>query len=82
MSRIESSIQDLVVSLEELSARAERQLLDAADGREQLAATRRKARTAQTATNSVALELAAVIGEMKDLLARIDETATDAPAQK
>ena len=72
MSRIESAIQDLVVSLEELSARAERQLLDAADRKEELAATQRRARAAQAQANSVALDLASIITEMRSLVDQIE----------
>ncbi|MGV6801156.1 MAG: hypothetical protein ACWA5L_04470 [bacterium] len=72
MSKIESSIRDLSIALEELSAQAERQLFDHEDRKELLATTQRRAKTAQTQANEVALELATIIADLKQLHNRID----------
>lgn len=76
MAKLETAVQDMAVALEELSAQAERHILNAADDREALARTRDRAGNARRHAKAVSRSLAQLTDDVRRLRDRID-----APAQ-
>ena len=68
MSKLEKSVQELAIALEELSVRVEKNVLAAADHGESLATSRGQAQAAQKHAGKAARELARVITDLKAMI--------------
>ncbi len=83
MSKIEQAVKDLAIALEDLSVRAERSVVAAAENAESFSSATNQSRAAQKHAGKAALELAGVIDDLKGLIAKAESmSAPDAEAPK
>lgn len=77
MSKIEKSVQDLAVALDELSVRVEKTLLANAESGESLASAKAQAALAQQHAGKAGRDLKGIIDDLRDLLDQAPGPATD-----
>ncbi len=69
MSKLEKSVQELAIALEELSVRVEKNILTGADRDESLTTAQAQAQVIQQHAGKAARELAGAINDLKEIIA-------------
>ncbi|MCI5048012.1 MAG: hypothetical protein MRY59_10955 [Aquisalinus sp.] len=69
MSKLEKSVQELAIALEELSVRVEKNILTSADRDESLTTAQGQAQVIQQHAGKAARDLASAINDLKEIIA-------------